>query len=134
MTPEWKPLTDEQILAQLPAARQAGAASARREPRAVSARYDAEAERVVVELADGRALAFPPAQEPELRGFTPAQLAGVRVRPGGRGLFWEEPGAEVSVAGLLEGPYPARAALLRVAEPRATYGPDPAPGSGDDDA
>lgn len=128
MTPEWKPLTDEQILAGIPAARQAGAASACREPRAVSARYDEAAGRIVVELADGRALAFPPSHEPDLRGFTPAQLARVRVRPGGRGLFWEEPGAEVSVPGLMEGEPPARAALMRVAEPRATYGPDPSPG------
>lgn len=126
MAPEWKPLTDDQILAQLPAAREAARAADAREPHALSARYDAEANRVVLELSDGCAYAFPPSRDPELAALSPAELARVALRPGGRGLFWEGTPAEVSVPALLGAAYPVRAGrgTMRVAEPpRAPYGP-----------
>lgn len=123
MAPEWKPPTADEILAQIPAAREAGRTAAQLEARAVAARYDADSGRIVVELADGCLFAFPPSREPELWGMTPERLAAVRVRPGGRGLFWDGHDAVVSVPGLLGGEYTGGGAreLPRVAEERPEY-------------
>jgi hypothetical protein len=101
--PNWRPLTDEEILAQLPAARERGERAARHEPRAASAEYHAESGWTIVRLVAGGILAFPPVDE--MRELTSEQLARVRVHPGGRGLYWEGTDAVLSIPGMLGGEY-----------------------------
>ena len=60
MVRKWRPLTDEEILAQIPAARVRGELAAAHEPRAASARYDPETGWTILELANGCLFAFPP--------------------------------------------------------------------------
>jgi hypothetical protein len=107
MRREWKVQFDEQVLAQLPAAREAGRRAAATEPRARTARYDAESGLIVLELTRGGTFSFPPEDEPQLDGFTPEELARVRVRPTGSGLSWEEPRAEIHVPWLVAGGHAA---------------------------
>lgn len=94
-TPEAK------ILAQLPAA-QARATRARATGRrAVSARYDGQNGRIVLELSNGYLFGLPVGAVPALAHATPEQLAAVEVSPGGSGLHWEALDVDLSVPGLL---------------------------------
>lgn len=92
-------LTDAELLAALERGREADHAA----PRAVSARYDAASRRIVVELTNGCAFAFPTDLAQELRGASPAVLARVQVLAGGRALRWEALDADLGVAPLLQG-------------------------------
>lgn len=93
--------TDEEILAQLPAARARAREAAEAEPRAVDAWYEAGDRLLVVELRNGCRLGFPPELVRGLGGATAEQLAGVEVEPGGEGLHWEALDADVSLPGLI---------------------------------
>ncbi|MGH6787936.1 MAG: DUF2442 domain-containing protein [Novosphingobium sp.] len=73
------------------------------EPRAASARYDAKARRIVVELTSGATFAFPPALVEGLRDATPEQLAEIEVSPIGYGLHWPRLDEDYSVPGLMNG-------------------------------
>jgi hypothetical protein len=92
-----KRLTDEEILAQIPAARARGERSLRTEPHAASARYDRATRTLVVMLTSGAGGVVPVA----LAGATDAQLAEVEVSPMGVGLSWPALGADLTVAGLV---------------------------------
>jgi hypothetical protein len=96
-----KPITDEEILRQIPAARRREAADRRAGRRALTARYDPDTKLVIVGLTNGCLFGFPVALVPGLEGATPHQLASVEVLPGGYGLLWPEFDADVSVPGLL---------------------------------
>jgi hypothetical protein len=96
-----KPLTDQEILASAPRAKAEARTAAAAEPRAVSASYDAERDRIVVELRNGSSFAFPRAEGAGLAGATPKQLAAVEVESDGEGLHWEELDADISVPGIL---------------------------------
>jgi hypothetical protein len=65
-----------------------------------------EADRFVVELSDGRAIAVPYAYSPRLDA-TPEQRAHYKLSGGGYGIHWEEIDEDLSVIGLLRGT-PAR--------------------------
>jgi general stress protein YciG len=73
------------------------------EPRARSAGYDAETGRVVLELTNGCAFAFPAEHGQGLRGATPEQLARVQLEAGGRALRWDELDVDLGVAPLVAG-------------------------------
>lgn len=108
MASEWHNPSDEEILAQIPAARERGRIAAEVEPRAVAARFDANTGWTVLELANGCLFAFPPSLD-EVRDLTAEQRTRVRVRPGGRGLYWEGTDAVLSVPALMGGEYAPRA-------------------------
>lgn len=91
--------TDAEIEAALERGRQADHA----EPRAVSARYDAAAGRVVVELTNGSSFSFPPELVRELRGAEAVEVAGIQVLAGGRALRWEALDLDLGVSPLLAG-------------------------------
>ena len=74
--------------AQIEAANERGRIAYATEPRAVSARYDAKAGRIVVELASGATFAFPPALAQGLCDASPEELAEIEVSPAGFGLHW----------------------------------------------
>jgi hypothetical protein len=103
-------LTDEKVLAQIPAARH----RARELPRAVAARYDPRARVIVVTMASGAGLMIPIAMMPELRRATEDQISGVRLDPAGWGLRWERLDVDYSVTGLAA-MVVGRPALLRAA-------------------
>jgi general stress protein YciG len=94
-----KHTSDAEIQAALERGRQAD----RVEPRALSARYDAAGRRVVVELTNGCALAFPAEVAQGLRGADPAALAQVEVLAGGRALRWDALDVDLGVAPLVQG-------------------------------
>jgi hypothetical protein len=94
-----KHTSDAEIQAALERGRQADHV----EPRALSARYDAAARRMVVELTDGCALAFPAEAAQGLRGAGPAALAQVEVVAGGRALRWDALDVDLGVGPLVQG-------------------------------
>ncbi len=70
-------------------------------PRAVSVAF--QAERFVVELSDGRAIAVPYAYSPRLLEATAEQRADYRLIGRGNGVHWPQLDEDLSVAGLLRG-------------------------------
>lgn len=92
-------LTDEQI----EAASARGRIFRESHPHAKSARYDAKAGRVVVELVNGATFAFPPRLIEGLRDATPDQIAEVEVIGAGYGLHWESLDLDYTVPGLMNG-------------------------------
>jgi hypothetical protein len=96
-------LTESEILAQIPAAEARGVEEERTQPRAVTAAYDAAAERIVVELRNGCLFAFPTDLAQGLRGADPAHLAEVEVDFHGESLHWETLDVDLGVPGLVSG-------------------------------
>src|SRR4051812_21942884 len=89
--------------AELAAARERGRLYRETQPHAVSARYDARSERLVVELTSGATFAFPPRLVQGLTDAAPAQLAEVELLGDGEALHWETLDVDYSVAGLVNG-------------------------------
>lgn len=75
----------------------------RRIPCAVSARYDHEADRVIVLLDTQVELRFPPALAEGLSGASPDDLSDIEVTPSGSGLHFPKLDADLYVPALLEG-------------------------------
>jgi hypothetical protein len=96
-----RPLTDSEILQQIPQARAAERGARKRGHRARTARYDKGTERIVVELSSGILFAFPVASIPALRRAAPKALATVSVNASGSVLSWKALDVDLSVAGLL---------------------------------
>ncbi len=80
-----------------------GEVAAQHEPRARAVRYDAAANRIVVELMNECTFMFPPESAQDLAGASALELADVRVMPQGFALEWPQLDAHFSVAGLLAG-------------------------------
>lgn len=85
------------------------------EPRAVSARYDREGDRIVVILQNGWEFGFKPWLAQGLEEATPEQLAEVEILGSGTGLHWESLDADLGIDELLAGRYGSRAHMARVA-------------------
>ena len=94
-------LTEEEILAQIPAARARERAERRAGLRALTATYDSARRRLLLELTNGAMFAFPPSLVPALRRLTPVQLSQVALTPSGDGLDWEALDIQLSVPGIL---------------------------------
>jgi len=92
-----------------------GAALARSEPRAASARYDQLASRIVVELTNGSAFAFPARLGQGLEAATDEQLAQVAILGAGYGLHWESLDVDLSIPGLAAGIFGTKAHMARIA-------------------
>ena len=108
-------LTDEQ----LKRAEASGRRTLETEPRAVKAQYDAIAGRIVVDLANGCAYAFPSDRVQELRGASDENLADVEVDGVGFNLHWPKLDVDLYVPALVAGIFGTRrwmsAELARVA-------------------
>ena len=76
--------------------------------RAVAARYDRRAARVVVQLETGLQLAFPPHLAQDLDQATPGDLAIIEISPGGLGLHFPRLDADLYLPALLEGIFGSR--------------------------
>lgn len=101
--PTWKPADEVEVNAQVAAAKQAYQERVGKGLLIVSARYDRDSERVIVDLKNGVTLAFPPALAQGLADATPDDLERVAVSPGGLSIDWEALGAGFSVDNLLAG-------------------------------
>jgi hypothetical protein len=84
------------------------------EPRARSARFDAVAHRIEIELVDGRLYAFPAAWGQGLAEASAEDLAHIEVLPEGFALHWPRLNASLAVAPLLEGHYGSRSWTARL--------------------
>ncbi|WP_218275275.1 DUF2442 domain-containing protein, partial [Pseudomonas sp. GP01-A4] len=67
------------------------------EPRAATARYDRQLDRVIVDLTNGCTFAFPPQIAQGLESATADQLAEVEILGLGYGLHWEGLDADLSL-------------------------------------
>lgn len=101
--------------AELAAAEERGRIAMATEPRAVSARYDAKAGRIVVELTSGATFAFPPALVQFLRDATPEHLAEIEVSAAGFGLHWPQIDVDFTVKGLMNGVFGTKAWMSELA-------------------
>jgi hypothetical protein len=68
------------------------------------------ADRLIVDLMDGRTIAVPLAWYPRLLDATPEQRADWEVAGAGYGIHWPQIDEDLSVEGLLRGAPAARAA------------------------
>lgn len=102
-------LTDAAIDAALGRSRAAHAS----EPRAAAARYDRASGRVIVDLENGCAFAFPPRLAQGLETASDDQLAAVEILGRSCGLHWEELDVDLSLPGLMAGLFGTRAWMAR---------------------
>lgn len=92
-------LTDERIRD----ANERGRVGRESQPHARTARYDAKADRVIVELTNGATFAFPPRLVEGLHDASSAEIAKIEVIGRGFGLHWEELDLDYTVPGLVSG-------------------------------
>lgn len=92
-------LTDAQIAA----AEERGRIVRATGPHAVSARYDPNTERMIVDLENGSTFAFPPSLVQGLQEATRDELAEVELVGDGFALHWETLEVDFTVGGLLNG-------------------------------
>ncbi|MDF1502300.1 DUF2442 domain-containing protein [Roseisolibacter sp. H3M3-2] len=95
-----KPLTDEEIVAQIAEARGRAQHAQATEPHAATAHFDPATRLLVVGLTNGAGFVVPIAHLPELADATDAQIAAVEVGPAGVGLSWDDLDVDLTVAGL----------------------------------
>lgn len=93
-------LSDAEILAQVPAARQRAQRKLLTEPHAQRARFDKGHRTLHVMLTNGAAFQIPIDLIPALKAVSGKELADVKVGPAGVGLRWERLDADLSVAAL----------------------------------
>ena len=99
--------------AEINAAIERGLFAAATEPRAASARYDRQLERILVELTNGCTFAFPPHVAQGLEQGSPEQLAEVEVLGSGYGLHWESLDVDLSIPGLMAGLFGTKTYMAR---------------------
>ena len=97
-----------------------------REPRASAARYDQASGRIVLELTNGCAYAFPAELAQELQGASAEDLSGVQVDGAGFNLHWPSLDADLFVPALVSGIFGTRAWMTRELARRAGQTTSPA--------
>ena len=88
-------------------------------PRAKTARYDRRNGRIVVELDNGCAFAFPAHNVQGLDNATAAQLANIELLGDGYALHWPRVNADIRIEGALAGIYGSKAWMMRLAAQEA---------------
>ncbi len=78
------------------------------EPRAKSAYYDRNCDRIVVELKNGATFLFPPQLVEGLTEASAENLAQVEITPSGEGLHWETLDVDLSIPYLMVGIFGTR--------------------------
>jgi hypothetical protein len=112
--------------AQFEAAEARGRELLDREPRASVARYDRATGRVVIELVNGCAYAFPAGLVQDLQGAGEDDLAEVLVDSLGFNLHWPALDADLYVPALVSGVFGTRAWMTRELARRAGQATSPA--------
>jgi Protein of unknown function (DUF2442) len=77
-------------------------------PLAVAARYDAEANRVVIDLDTGVTLAFPPELLEGLQDAKPEVLSAIEISPSGLGIYFPKPDVDLYLPALTQGVFGSR--------------------------
>lgn len=85
------------------AAARRGAQRLKKGPVAVTARYDQQAGRVVIELDSGLEIAFRPQHAQGLENATLSDLGEIEISPSGQGLYFPTIDADLYLPALLEG-------------------------------
>lgn len=91
------------------------------EPRAATARYDRQLDRVIVDLTNGCTFAFPPRIAQGLETATADQLAKIEILGVGYGLHWESLNVDLSLPGLMAGRFGSKAYMAQSA-PSCDFG------------
>lgn len=112
--------------AELDAAEARGRAMLESEPRAIAARFEPESGRIVIDLANGCAYAFPPALVEDLAGARPSDLAAVAVDGVGFNLHFPTIDVDLFVPALVAGLFGTRAWMARSLAARAGRSRTPA--------
>lgn len=112
--------------AQIEAAETRGREMMEREPRAIGARYDRPSGRVVLDLANGCAYAFPAALVQDLQGASERALAKVQVDGAGFNLHWPTLDVDLYVPALVAGIFGTKAWMSRELARRAGQTTSPA--------
>ncbi|WP_018076196.1 DUF2442 domain-containing protein [Novosphingobium nitrogenifigens] len=99
--------------AQIDSALERGKLALETEPRAATARYDRQLDRVIVDLTNGCTFAFPPRIAQGLETATADQLAEVEILGLGYGLHWEGLDVDLSLPGLMAGILGTKAYMAR---------------------
>lgn len=94
-------LTEAEILAQIPGARERALEEQKHGFRASDARYSVADKRIVLKLKNGTVIGVPVRMIPALHGATPRQLAAVGVTPTGSALHWYRLDVDLSVPALV---------------------------------
>jgi len=81
----------------------------RTEPRASSVSYDADTNRLVIELRNGTTLLVPCDLVQGLHDAPPAEIAAVELTPRGAALHWETLDMDIGVPGLVAGIFGTKA-------------------------
>lgn len=89
--------------AEIDAANERGRIAHETQPRAQTVHYDAELDRVIVDLTNGATFAFPPRLVEGLHGASLADIADVEVSGAGYGLHWPHLDEDYSVSRLMNG-------------------------------
>ncbi len=105
-------LAEADIDAQMPAAKARARAARAAGLRARAAHYDARTERVVLELTNGSAFAFPAAHVRGLERASHAARARLELAPTGDGIWWDALDADISVPGILAATFGSAAASM----------------------
>jgi hypothetical protein len=95
------------------AALERGRVARENEPRALAARYDRASRRVVVDLANGCTLAFPPQLAQGLQDASEEELSDIEILGNGYGLHWQALDVDLSLPGLMAGIFGTRAWMAR---------------------
>lgn len=107
---KWKPMTDEEFKRQHKLAVERGKEALKTEPRARSARYDPETDRLVIDLINGATFMAPRQLIQGLRDAPAELVAEVEIMDrDGFALHWEKLDQDFTVAGLLRGTFGTRA-------------------------
>lgn len=93
-------VSDQDVLAQIPAARRRARLARAMEPHAIDVRYLRSGRVLRVTLANGAGMIVPVDLVPDLAGATERDIAGVAVGPAGVALRWERLDVDLTVAGL----------------------------------
>jgi len=93
-------LTDDEIRAQIPAARRRAERLRQTTPHAERARYDRSTRQLHIQLTNGAGLIIPVALISSLRNAADKDLSAVEVGPAGIDLHWERLDADLTVASL----------------------------------
>ncbi len=104
------------LQSQIDRARAVGEALAATEPRAVSAWYQPDSERVFIELTNGVVMGFPYQLLQGLENGTPEQLAAVEMMPTGSALHWESLDADLGVPQLVAGLFGSKAWMAKLVQ------------------